>query len=294
MSFFSSLFGGGKKDALPVVNVQKRFEILGKTGQGSMSQVFRARDRELGRMVCLKILDKVKTQKFEERFKILKLKRPTEGVVSVSLKHKNLVQTYQHGITTKGEPCLIMELIDGMGLNFLIETSSPQLDGKRVMLLKQMAEGLEYIHKAGFLHRDICPRNIMVTREDVVKYIDFGLSIPFKPEFLRPGNRTGTTEYLAPELIKRAATDQRVDLFALGVTAYEVMMGVLPWDKTHDSMQTLRNHVNVPGRNPKEIVPDLDDAVAKFLIKGVERDPRDRFQTAEAFREALAGLPKNY
>src|SRR5205807_1485992 len=126
-----------------------------------------------------------------------------------------------------------MELIEGMGLNFLIENRSPKLEGKRIEVLCQMAVGLEYIHNEGYLHRDICPRNIMVTNEGFqVKYIDFGLSIPNRPEFRIPGNRTGTPNYLAPELIKRMSTDQRVDMFALGVTAYELFTGKLPWEKT--------------------------------------------------------------
>src|SRR5207244_789854 len=170
------------------------------------------------------------------------------------------------------------------GLNFLIETNSQKLKGRRVDYLIQTADGIEYMHKAGYLHRDICPRNIMVTKDGVVKLIDFGLTVPYRPEFCKPGNRTGTPNYLAPELIKRVTTDHRVDLFALGVTAYETYTGNLPWEKTQ-SMQTLLSHLNSPGRDPREFKPDLDDKTAKFLIKAVERDPRERFQTAAEFRE---------
>jgi serine/threonine protein kinase len=257
-----------------------------------MSKVFRARDSKIGRVVCLKILDKEKTAKFEARFP--GLHRPMEGAVCASLRHANVVRTFEYGLTKQGEQYLVMELVDGMGLNFLIETHSPHLNGKRVDLLIQAATGLEYIHEQGYMHRDICPRNIMVTQSGVVKIIDFGLAVPRRPEFFKPGNRTGTPNYMAPELIKRQATDQRVDLFALGVTAYELFTCQLPWERTQ-SFQTLMSHMNSPGKNPREYRPDLDEEMAAFLTKGIERDPRERFQTAAQFREVLKALPnKSY
>jgi serine/threonine protein kinase len=276
---------------LPKIDVRKRFDLLNRTGQGSMSKVWRARDMKLGRMVCVKLLDKEKTQKFELRF--VGLNKPSEGVICTVLRHKNIVQTIEYGISHEGEPCLIMELIEGMGLNFLIETKSPQLEGHRIPILSQIADALEYMHKQGFLHRDICPRNVMVTKDTIVKLIDFGLTIPNRPEFLKPGNRTGTPNYLAPEVIRRTTTDHRVDLFALGVTAFEVYTGILPWEKaTSASLQTLLSHMNSPGKDPREVCPNMDMPTVQFLLKAIERDPNKRFQTAEEFREALKHLPK--
>jgi serine/threonine protein kinase len=271
------------------VDVSKRFELIGRTGQGSMSKVWRARDKNIGRVVCLKILDKEKTAKFEARFP--GLKRPSEGAVMMMLRHPNIVKTFEHGLTTKGEPYVVMELIDGMGLNFLIETRSPSLRGRRIHLLSQIADALEYLHNQKYLHRDICPRNVMVTNEGVVKLIDFGLTIPYTPQFCKPGNRTGTPNYLAPELIKRTTTDHRVDLFALGVTAYELFTNNLPWEKT-ESLMTLMSHMNSPGKDPRDFVPDMDQDLAEVLIKAIERDPRERFQSAAEFRDALKALPR--
>ena len=289
MGIFSKLFGPKKpKTKLPIIEVSKRFELLGRTGQGSMSKVWRARDRNLGRVVCLKILDKEKTAKFDARFP--GLKRPSEGALMMTLRHPNIVKTFEHGLTKQGEPYVVMELIEGMGLNFLIETRSPQLKGKRIDILCQVADGLDYLHRQQFLHRDICPRNIMVTAEGQVKIIDFGLTIPYTPQFCKPGNRTGTPNYLAPELIKRTATDHRVDLFALGVTMYEMFTNNLPWEKS-ESLITLMSHMNSPGKDPRDFVPDLDERLAKVLIKGIQRDPRERFQSAVELREALKALP---
>jgi serine/threonine protein kinase len=290
VGFFGKLFGGKKKSNLPIIDVRRRFELLGRMGQGSMSKVWRARDGKIGRVVCLKILDKIKTAKFEARFP--GLVKPSEGAICVSLRHKNVVQTYEFGQTTDREPILVMELIEGDGLNFLIETGSPKLKGKRIDYLCQVADGLDYVHQQRYLHRDICPRNIMVNQEGVVKIIDFGLTIPYTRDFCKPGNRTGTPDYLAPELIKRVTTDNRVDLFALGVTAYETFTGQLPWEKTRGSMEVLQKHMNVAGRDPREYKPDMDEALVKFLLKGVDRDPSQRFQSAVEFREALKALPR--
>lgn len=290
----SKLFGRKPKSAFAarLKNVERtrvadRFDLDNRIGQGSMSKVFRARDKKLGRTVCLKILDKVKTERFEARF--VGLQRPHEGIVSTTFRHRNCVHTYEWGLTTDGEIFLVMELIDGVGLNFLIETDARQLQGNRFNFLLQATEGLEYIHQQNFIHRDICPRNMMLNSEGVLKLIDFGLAVPNTPDFRKPGNRTGTANYMAPELIKRVPTDQRVDLFALGVTAFETFTGRLPWEGTQ-SLQTMLSHLNDPGRDPQDVNPKLPKAVAAFLRKAVERDPRDRYQTAGDFKQALRDL----
>jgi len=288
-SSLMKLFVPKKRGAIKRTNMKERFEIHGRLGQGSMSKVFRARDRDIGRIVCLKILDKAKTKRFEDRF--IGLHRPNEGQVCESLKHKNVVQTYEWGLTQEGEQFLVMELIEGLGLNFLIETKHTQLQGNRINFLVQATEGIAYLHDLGYMHRDVCPRNIMVTAQGAVKVIDFGLTIPNRPEFRRPGNRTGTANYMAPELIKRVATDPRVDLFALGVTAYETFTGHLPWERAQ-SFQTMLSHLNSPGHDARDFNPDLDEAVALFLQKAINREPRERFQTAQEFREALRTLSK--
>jgi eukaryotic-like serine/threonine-protein kinase len=284
------MFGGGGSGT-PRVDVKKRFHILGKSGMGSMSQVYRAKDLELGRVVCLKILDKEKTAKFEARF--AGLQRPSEGAICIDFHHPNVVQTMAHGLTTNDEQFLVMEWIDGAGLHSLVESSHAQLNGNRIKYLAGIAEAVHYLHQQKCLHRDICPRNVIIDEKGVAKLIDFGLTLPYRPEFCKPGNRTGTAQYLAPEIIKRTTTDLRVDLFALGVTAYEVFTGELPWGKV-ESMQTLLSHMNSPGQDPRDFRPDLDEATAQFLNKSIEREPIKRFQSATAFRDALKMLPKKH
>jgi serine/threonine protein kinase len=291
LASLKNLFARDPRSKLKRINIERRFELLGKSGQGSMSKVFRVRDREMGlKEFYLKILDKEKTDAFEKRF--AGLKRPSEGEIATSLRHENVVKTHEYGLTTNGEMYLLMELIEGQGLNFHVENNTALFKTHKLPLLIQMAEGLAYIHKAGYIHRDICPRNFMVTDKDrIVKYIDFGLTIPKTAEFGRPGNRTGTADYLAPEVIKRMTTDHRVDLFALGITAYELYTRQLPWPRAR-SQQTLLEHLNNAPTDPREHVADLEPKVVKFLMKGIERDRNARFQTADEFKEALLRLQK--
>src|SRR5262249_20411163 len=232
VGLFGWLFGKGKstgakgavkparKKKAKVIDVPKRFDMRRRSGQGSMSKVWQAYDKDLGRTVCVKLLDKAKTAQFEGRFK--GLDKPTEGEILMALRHKNIVQTFDIGVSKQGEPVLVMEWIEGVGLNFLIETKAPQLEQQNFSYLIQLSEALEYMHTQRYLHRDLCPRNVMITKEGLIKLIDFGLTIPYKPEFCRPGNRTGTADYLSPELIRRQPTDHRVDLVALASTPSEI------------------------------------------------------------------------
>lgn len=270
------------------VDLKKRFDLHSRTGQGSMSKVWRAYDRDLGIAVCLKLLDKEKTKKFEARF--VNRNKPSEGQICMTLQHKNIVKTFDFGTLNTGEPFMSMEWVEGVGLNFLVETRSPGLKPKIIDYMSQLCDAVEYLHTQKYMHRDLCPRNVMVTNEGVIKLIDFGLTIPYTPAFCEPGNRTGTPDYLAPEIIKRQTTDHRVDLFALGVTAFELFTGGLPWPKAQGSMEVLRKHLNTPGRDPREIKPKMSDDLRAFLLKGIEREPAKRFQSAAEFREELQAL----
>ena len=222
----------------------------------------------------------------------MKLVKPPEGEVCASLNHVNCVKTYEHGITTEGEPYLVMEWIEGLGLNYLIETNSPQLQGHRINYLSQLCDAVTYLHGEKYLHRDICPRNVMVDQQGVLKLIDFGLTIPYTPPFCVPGNRTGTVDYLAPEIIKRMTTDHRVDLFALGVTAYEMFSGNLPWDRSPSSEETLRRHLNIPPRNPSDLKKDMEADLARVLLKSVDRDRNLRYPSANQFKDAMLKLER--
>lgn len=274
MDFLKKLFQ--KKTKVDKVDIAKRFDLIGRTGQGSMSKVWRARDTVSGREVALKVLDKTKTFRFESRFNP-EWNKPSEGEIAALLKHPNLVNTLEHGITTDDEPFLVMDFVEGFGLSFLVDMQNETMQKHRVSFMVQLAQGIEYLHKEGFIHRDLCPRNVLVDPKGVVKLIDFGLVVPNTPAFQAPGNRTGTANYMAPELIKRQRTDQRIDIFSYAVTCYEMYTKELPWE-SGETLEAVMHHINKPPKDIRELTK-VDDQIADSIMKGLKQDPRDRWQT---------------
>ena len=180
-----------------------------------MSQFRMARDRKTGDIVGLKILDDEKTQLFESRFQ--GLGKPSEGEIALQFNHPRIVKTFSHGMTTAGVPYILMEFLEGKGLNSMIIAKSSALEGNRLTLMRQMAEAISAVHEAGFIHRDVCPRNFICNDEATeLKLIDFGLTLPAQKEYMQPGNRTGTPQYMSPEIARRRSTDHRVDIFFSG------------------------------------------------------------------------------
>jgi serine/threonine protein kinase len=284
-----SLFGSKG----PRVDLEKRFQTIMRVGQGSMSKLWKARDFKSGRTVALKVLDMAIINRQTERMKRAYAGKlpPNEGEVSVALKHPNVVITYEWGTSTKNEIFLVMEFIEGIGLNFLVETKDPRLAGKRLNFLVQAAEGLAYMHEQKYIHRDLNPRNMMLTPDETLKLIDFGLAVPNTPEFQKPGNRTGSINYMAPELIKRMPINERIDIFSFGVSCYEVLVGRFPWEAS-ESTERMKQHMNVPPADPRKLNPDIDDELAKLLLRGVAQDPKKRIPSMKDFAEALRSLKR--
>jgi serine/threonine-protein kinase len=277
--FFKSILEGGK------VDIASRYEILREAVSGTMSDFHMARDRETEQTVGLKILDKKKTDALEARFR--GLKKPTEGEIATSLNHPRIVITYSHGITTEDEQFLVMEFLDGPGLNSLIIGRDPVLDGNRLTLARQAAEALEAVHEAGFIHRDICPRNFVCTKDATsLKLIDFGLTVPAEKEFMQPGIRTGTPNYMAPEVVRRRPTDKRLDIFSYGASIYELFAFELPWQRGTDGRAAMA-HGMTPApplsRYYSKIHPELEAAI----MKCVEANPEDRFPSMGKFLHAI-------
>jgi serine/threonine protein kinase len=274
LDFLKNLFQS--KPRVAKVDITRRFELIGRVGQGSMSKVWRARDTMTGKLVALKVLDLEKTKRLESRF--IGLKKPTEGEIAIRLKHPHIVETYEFGITTNDEQFLVMEFVEGVGLSYLIDVQNEVMRENRLRFMIELGEAIEYFHRQNWIHRDICPRNVLLDRDYFVKLIDFGLVVPNTEAFQAPGNRTGTAEYMAPELIRRQRTDQRIDIFSYAITCYEMWAKRKPWD-AGETLEAVVQHINTPPTDLRKFVPDVDKIVAKAIMKGLALHPDDRWQT---------------
>src|SRR5208337_4151244 len=166
------------------VNLQRRFTILADvSSQGSMSRVYKAFDQETGRTICLKVQNREKNAAAAARAS-REESRPREGAIAIKVVHPHVVRTLEYGSTTGGEHYLVMDFIDGYSFQYLHDVK-----------LGRTAQRVEWLaHAAGFIHHDVNPRNLLLSREDQVKLLDFGLAVPNTPAFRGPGNRTGTLQ----------------------------------------------------------------------------------------------------
>lgn len=245
--------------SLSRLDVAARFTLDRHAYTGTMSKFHVAKEHDTGDVFGIKLLDKEKAKLFRDRFK--GLNKPSEGEIGKSINDPLIARTYEFGFTTTGIEYILMEYVDGPGVNVLVKQRNQAFIPFRLDLIRQMALSLQAVHDAGFIHRDVCPRNyICADNLESLKLIDFGLTVPDQAPYRMPGNRTGTPQYMAPEIVRRRNTDQRVDLFAFGVTVYRVLTFEHPWGTTdttglaalaHDTRSFTDIRVHRPNLHPK-------------------------------------------
>ncbi|MBB73943.1 MAG: protein kinase [Planctomycetaceae bacterium] len=246
--------------------IQQRFELLKEAVSGTMSNFYMARDRESDRIVGLKVGIREKVEFFESRFK--GLNKPPEGQIAQTFDHPRIVQTYEYGRTSDDVPFIVMQYVRGFGMHMMLNNHDPNLAGNELELVRQMAEALNVVHKAGYIHRDVCPRNFICAEDGkTLTLIDFGLTLPATTEFMRPGNRTGTPLYMAPEVVRRRDTDKRLDIFSFGVTAFHLCTGELPWPGGETSGLAAMSHDTVEPTDIFSLRPNMNPKLARVITR---------------------------
>lgn len=298
MGLFDSIkssFKSSKASTSRRIDVEGRFARQRTAVTGTMAHFYAAKDREHGdRMVGIKILDIEKMELFENRFK--GLGKPSEGEIALSMHHPNVVETYEVGVSLKGQPVLIMEYVAGPSMqNIVVQKQEEHVAGKRMKLIRDMAESLKYVHSQNYIHRDICPRNfICLPNSEGVKLIDFGLTVPATPPFMAPGNRTGTPLYMSPEIVRRRPTDKRVDIFSFGVTCYCIVSFRHPWQGEILNGRAALQHDTSPPTDLKERCPNVDPRLSRAIMHALNPKVDERTSDMDQFLHAIRSVEKAF
>lgn len=260
-----------------------RYEITAPIAVGGMGEVWKARDRVLDRVVAAKVLKSEYTDdpSFLARFR-------NEARHTAALSHPNIASVYDYGETvddtgTKKLAFLVMEFVEGQPLVQILHDEGRLPVDWTLHVLEQSAEGLSAAHRAGVVHRDIKPGNLMVRPDGVVKLTDFGIAQARDATPLtRTGMVVGTAQYLSPEQAQGLEVNAASDVYSLGVVAYECLTGGRPFDGTSQVAIALA-HINRP---PPPLPAEVPPAVRLLVERALAKDPADRFPDGGAFAEA--------
>jgi serine/threonine protein kinase len=261
-----------------------RYVLRSLLAVGGMGEVWRGEDSELGRPVAVKVLKEgaAANETFLKRFR-------NEAKNAAGLSHTNIAQVFDYG-DQDATAFLVMELVEGEPLSTVLERERTLDEARLVEIMAQTARGLGAAHAAGVMHRDIKPGNLLVAQEDAVRITDFGVSRSMDQTTLtQTGMVMGTAQYLAPELALGKPATPASDLYALGIIAYEAVVGKRPFTAA-TAVDIAIAHVNEPvPALPSTVSPDL----AKLIMDLLEKNPRKRPHTAEDLLARLAALRLN-
>jgi len=252
-----------------------RYEILEEVGIGGMATVYKARCNLLNRFVAVKVLkdEFSKDAEFVKRFR-------AEAQSAASLTHPNIVSVYDVG-EENGVNYIVMEYLEGDTLKDFIEKKGKLSNETTLKFASQIASALEAAHSAKIIHRDIKPQNIvLVNNNTIAKVTDFGIAkMSSKDTITSSASTIGSVHYFSPEHAKGCYTDEKSDIYSLGVVMYEMVTGVLPFNADSPVTVALKQIQEVPTA-PKDIVSSVSDMLNNIITKAMQKSTADRYQTA--------------
>ncbi len=247
-----------------------------------MAVVYRARDRMLERSVAVKILrqDYSKDQAFQDRFR-------QEARAAANLSHPNIVTVHDFGFD-EGQLFIVMEYIPGTDLKALVKQRGRFSAEEAVPLLIQACAGIGYAHRAGLVHCDVKPQNMLVTPDMRLKVTDFGIARALST--IQPDERSevvwGSPQYFSPEQASGAAPSPASDVYSLGVIMYEMLTGSLPFQAT-TAAELARLHLDAEPIPVSELLPDISPTLEEILTKVLSKEPSQRYRTADQLGRVL-------
>lgn len=261
------------------------FEVLELAARGGSSEVYRALDTRNGRLAALKLPS--------EKNSVAAISVQQESDVLSKIRHPHVVSFSDAG-THDGLPFLATSWVEGRTLSHLITTEGPLPVARATKLVGQLASAVNALHEAGVVHGDLTPNNMVVDLVDHLTVIDMGSSHP--PPDEQPSvdvtsdlATVTTPRYVAPEVVSGSAGGAAADQYAVALIAYELLTGQSPYPDVPNPTAMLGHHLATDPTPPSEVVPGLDEHIDAVLLRGLAKDPQDRFVSADAFAAALAG-----
>lgn len=262
--------------------LNKRYQLLEQLGTGGMSNVFRARDLMLERNVAIKVLHEKYSQDpaFQERFKM-------EARAAANLSHPNIVTVHDFGFDS-GQLYIVMEYIPGKDLKTILRQRGRFSVEEGIPIMVQACAGIGYAHRAGLVHCDIKPHNMILTPDSRLKVTDFGIARALST--ILPDERAdvvwGSPQYFSPEQAVGDAPSPASDVYSLGIVLYEILTGALPFNAP-TSDELARMHLEEQPIPISEYVPDIPPALEEIVMKVLSKEPSARYRTADQLGRVL-------
>jgi len=273
-----------RPSAATLASLQQRYDILGEAGAGSMGQVYKARDRETGETLALKLLkpEIASDQAMMERFK-------NELLFARKITHKHVCRVYEFN-RLGGIVYTSMEFVEGESLRSVLNRFGGLPVRKGIDLALQICAGLKEAHAQGIVHRDLKPENIMIDTQGNVKIMDFGIARSMEALTRLTGAMAGTPAYMAPEQVGGKAVDYRTDVYAVGLLLYEIFTGKPAFQADNTVAVALKQMRESP-TPPCEIEPSIPVPLERIILRCLEKEPSRRFQSVAQLEDALRASP---
>lgn len=269
----------------PGMILSNRYEIIELIGTGGMSEVYKAKCHVLNRYVAIKVLKPEFSSdvNFVTKFRI-------EAQSAAGLSHPNIVNVYDVG-EDNGIYYIVMELVEGITLKEYIQKKGRLLPEQAIDFSIQIAQGLEVAHQNHTIHRDIKPQNIIVSKNGGIKVTDFGIARAASSNTMT-ANAMGSVHYISPEQARVGFSDERSDIYSLGITMYEMVTGHVPFEGENNVAVALM-HIQGEMVSPREYYPDIPTSLEKIILKCTQKKAERRYLTASALIADLKRVQAN-
>ena len=257
----------------------KRYEVLSKIGAGGMADVYKGKDHMLNRYVAIKVLKK----EFKEDENFVRKFR-SEAQAAAGLIHPNVVNVYDVG-EDRGLYYMVMELVEGITLKEYIDKKGRLSHKETISIAIQMCTGIGVAHAANIIHRDIKPQNIIISKDGKVKVTDFGIAKATTSNTIS-SNAMGSVHYTSPEQARGGFSDQKSDIYSIGITLYEMVTGQVPFDGD-STVSVAIKHLQEEITPPSEIVPDIPYSLEQIILKCTQKNGERRYKNTDELIQDL-------